>query len=133
MISELNIREILEQFIDDLNSCVDTHRLEDLLRGKDTLKEVDLGSKPEAWTRKHLIRRLLDAVRLEWEPEIYGRGSGYADFGITNLDIPVIGEVKSIKDLAALHYSQKVFEPREAAGQIQEDYDAWQAMIAKHC
>jgi glycerol kinase len=44
-----------------------------------------------------------------------------------------VGEFKSINDLASLHYSQKVFEPSEATGQIQEDYDAWQAMIAKHC
>ena len=44
-----------------------------------------------------------------------------------------VGEFKSINDLAALHYSQKVFEPSEAAGQVQEYYDAWQAMIAKHC
>ena len=44
-----------------------------------------------------------------------------------------VGEFKSINDLASLHYSQKVFEPSEAAGQIQEGYDAWQAMIAKHC
>jgi glycerol kinase len=44
-----------------------------------------------------------------------------------------VGEFKSINDLAALHYSQKVFEPSEAAEQIQENHDAWQAMIAKHC
>ena len=44
-----------------------------------------------------------------------------------------VGEFKSISDLASLHYGQKVFEPSEAAGQIQEDYDAWQAMIEKHC
>jgi len=44
-----------------------------------------------------------------------------------------VGEFQSINDLASLHYSQKVFEPSEAAGQIQEDYGAWQAMIAKHC
>jgi glycerol kinase len=44
-----------------------------------------------------------------------------------------IGEFKSINDLSALRYSHKVFEPSEATGQIQEDYDAWQEMIAKHC
>lgn len=99
MISKSNIREILEQFIDDLNSSVDTHRLEELIRGKDSIREVDVGSKPEPWTRKHLIRKLLDAVKLEWEPEIYGRGKGYPDFGITNLDVPVIGEDKSINKI----------------------------------
>jgi glycerol kinase len=44
-----------------------------------------------------------------------------------------VGEFKSINDLSALHYSQKVFEPSEATEQIQENYVAWQAMIAKHC
>jgi glycerol kinase len=44
-----------------------------------------------------------------------------------------IGEFKSINDLAARHYRQKVYEPSQAAEQIQESYDVWQAMIAKHC
>mgnify|MGYP007026969902 FL=1 len=42
-----------------------------------------------------MIRPLLDASGLEWEPEIHGGGEGYPDFGINNLDILVIGEDKS--------------------------------------
>ena len=96
MSSPTEVRSILEGFLDDLNEKVDTHRLEELLKGEGTLQGPDVGSKPESWTRKHLIRPLLDASGLEWEPEIHGGGEGYPDFGITNLDILVIGEDKSI-------------------------------------
>ena len=44
-----------------------------------------------------------------------------------------VGEFKSINDLASLDFGQKPFEPGEETEQIQADYDAWQAMIAKHC
>ena len=84
MPSESDIQSVLESFVNDLNSCVDTHRLETLLNGRDTLKGSDVDSKPESWTRKHLIRPLLDSMELEWEPELYGKGRGYPDFGITN-------------------------------------------------
>jgi len=94
-----DLMSILENFVDDLNSCVNTHRLEELLNGDDILKGADVGSKPEPWTRKHLIEKLLDMASLEWEPEIYGKGQGYPDFGITNLDIVVIGEDKSINKI----------------------------------
>jgi glycerol kinase len=44
-----------------------------------------------------------------------------------------VGEYKSINDLASLDFGQKAFEPGEETEQIQEYYDAWQAMIARHC
>lgn len=97
MSSPGEVSSILEQFVDDLHTQIDTaHRLEDLLHGQESLTGADVGSKPEAWTRKHLIRPLLNASSLEWEPEIHGGGEGYPDFGLTNLDVLVIGEDKSI-------------------------------------
>lgn len=96
MSSPSEIRSILEDFVGDLHDKVDTHRLEELLKGEDSMTGADVGSKPESWTRKHLIRPLLDESGLEWEPEIHGGGEGYPDFGVTNLDILVIGEEKSI-------------------------------------
>lgn len=99
MSSPGEIRSILESFVDDLNDKVDAHRLEELLKGDDTMTGPDTGSKPESWTRKHLIRPLLVASGLEWEPEIHGGGEGYPDFGVTNLDIVVIGEDKSINKI----------------------------------
>lgn len=98
MPSSNDIRSILEGFVDDLYAKVDAHRLEDLLQGEEVMTGGDVGSKPESWTRKHLIRPLLDECDLEWEPEIHGKGEGYPDFGITNLDILVIGEDKPINN-----------------------------------
>lgn len=95
------VRSLLEDFVEDLYSHVESHRLEELLQGEAELKGADIGSKPEPWTRKHLIRPLLEAVDLEWEPEIHGKGEGYPDFGITNLDVPVIGEDKAINGIEA--------------------------------
>lgn len=116
--SAAEVRSALEDFIDDLNSKVDTHRLEELLNGDATLDGGrDIGSKPEAWTRKHLIRKLLQAVDLEWEPEIHGGGEGYPDFGITNLDVLVIGEDKSINKIEEAKEDVKQYLNNRAASQ----------------
>lgn len=92
------IRSILEQFVTDLNEKLSGQRLEEILKGKDTPTEAELGSLPEPWTRKHLIRPLIEATDLDWEPELHGGGEGYPDFGITNLDTKVIGEDKKINE-----------------------------------
>ena len=94
-----NVLSVLENFVDDLNNQVDIHRLEEILQGQDTITGADVGSKPEPWTRHHLIRPLLQAVDLEYEPEIHGQGEGYPDFGIMKLDLLVIGEDKSINKI----------------------------------
>lgn len=90
------IRSILEQFVTDLDAKLTIQRLEAVLKGDDTPTEAELGSLPEAWTRRHLIRPLIEAVGLYWEPELHGGGEGYPDFGITNLDTKVIGEDKRL-------------------------------------
>jgi len=110
-----DVRAVLESFIDALGKCVDAHRLEELLQGSDTLKGSDIGSMPEPWTRKHLIRRLLDVTGLEWEPEIYGKGEGYPDFGLTNLEVKVIGEDKSINKIADAEDEVKKYLNNKAA------------------
>jgi hypothetical protein len=56
---------------------------------------ADVSSKPESWTRKHLIRHF-DEVGLGLEPEIHGGGEGYTSCGVKNLDILIIGEEKLI-------------------------------------
>jgi type I restriction-modification system DNA methylase subunit len=94
--SPSEIRSILEQFVEDLDDKLSTQRLEEVLRGDDTPKEAELGSQPEPWTRRHLIRPLIEAADLYWEPELHGGGEGYPDFGITNLDTKVIGEDKAL-------------------------------------
>ena len=90
------VRSILEDFVDDLDAELDPQRLEEVLRGEDTPTSAELGSQPEPWVRRHLIRPLLDETELYWENEIHGGGEGYPDFGITNLDVKVIGEDKKL-------------------------------------
>jgi hypothetical protein len=116
MVTVTDIRSILEAYIDELNSHVDVHKLEDLLKGEGHITSHDVGSKPEDWTRNHLIRKLLTVVNLEIEPEIYGRGEGYPDFGITNLSIPVIGEDKAINNFEeAVEDIKKYLDSRAAS------------------
>jgi hypothetical protein len=67
-----------------------------VLTGEDSPTSAELGSQPEPWVRRHLIRPLLDETDLYWENEIHGGGEGYPDFGITNLDVKVIGEDKKL-------------------------------------
>jgi type I restriction-modification system DNA methylase subunit len=114
------VRSILEQFVDDLNSSVEAHRLEELLEGRDSMEGPDVGSKPESWTRKHLIRPLLDISDLEWEPEIHGGGEGYPDFGINNLDVLVIGEDKSINKVDEAEEEVKEYLNNRAASRDAE-------------
>ena len=90
------IRSILEDFVDDLDDHLSPQKLEKTLQGDYNPDTPDLGSQPEPWIRRHLIRPLLEEVNLYWEPEIHGGGEGYPDFGITNLDVKVIGEDKKI-------------------------------------
>lgn len=90
------IRSILEDFVDDLDDHLSPQKLEKTLQGDYSPDTPDLGSQPEPWIRRHLIRPLLEEVNLYWEPEIHGGGEGYPDFGITNLDVKVIGEDKKI-------------------------------------
>jgi len=93
------VRKVLEDFVDALHDKVGAHRLEELLQGHDSPTGAELGSQPEPWTRRHLIRPLLDISELDWEPELHGGGEGYPDFGINNLDILVIGEDKSLNKI----------------------------------
>lgn len=79
MNSPSEVRSVLEQFVDDLNNKLSPQRLEEVLRGDASPDGAELGSKPEPWNRKHLIRPLIEAVGLEWEPEIHGGGEGYPD------------------------------------------------------
>ncbi|MDL0128442.1 DNA methyltransferase, partial [Halobacterium salinarum] len=111
------VRSTLTEFVDELEEKIDTHRLEDILSGDGSLTSADLGSKPESWTRKHLIRPLLDDVRLEWEPEIHGGGEGYPDFGLENLDVLVIGEDKPVNAIGEAEDDVKEYLNNRAASQ----------------
>lgn len=113
--SPSDIRAVLEGFVDDLHAAVDAHTLEAVLRDQETLTGATVGSKPEPWVRKHLIRPLLDAAGLEWEPEVHGGGEGYPDFGVTNLDVPVIGEDKPLNAVDAAKSDVQAYLNNRAA------------------
>lgn len=78
------LRGVLEDFVDDLNRRLTVHELEEVLDENVTrrLTSDDLGLDdsdftgyaPERWTESHLIDDILDAMRLDWEPQPYGRG-----------------------------------------------------------
>lgn len=110
-----DVRSVLEEFVTDLDEKLDDQRLEAVLRGDDSPTEAELGSLPEPWTRRHLIRPLLDAVGLYWEPEIHGGGEGYPDFGVTNLDVMVIGEDKKLNRSEAADEDVEAYLNNKAA------------------
>lgn len=112
-----NIRDTLTDFVDELEDKLDAHRLEEILNGNGSLTGAELGSKPEPWTRKHLIRPLLSDAGLEWEPEIHGGGEGYPDFGIENLDVLVIGEDKPVNAIEEAEEDVKDYLNNRAASQ----------------
>jgi glycerol kinase len=77
-----------------------------------------------------LMQRIADLLRVKTVhiglQEVSALGTAY----MAGLEV---GEYKSINDLAALNFGQKAFEPGEETEQIQANYNAWQAMIDKHC
>ena len=117
MVSVTEVKTVLDTFVDELHSHVNAHELEDLLKGNIQLKSSVIGSQPEAWTRQHLIRKILDAVGLVYENEAYGRGKGFPDFIIKNLKTPVIGEDKPINNIESAEEDIKGYlDSRGASG-----------------
>ena len=100
------VRSVLEDFLDVLTDTVsDSHKVERVLSGSDTLTISDLNNRPEEWTEGNLIWPIIEAVGLNREP---GRpASQRAAAGTTQREAPdfrlveqdgefvVIGENKS--------------------------------------
>jgi hypothetical protein len=100
------IRSVIENFLDELASTVsDTHKVERVLAGNDTLTIDDLNNRPEDWTEGNLIWPLIKIVGLNREP---GRPASYRqaaetsqtempDFRLVEMDgeFVAIGETKS--------------------------------------
>lgn len=62
-------RSVLEDFLDKLAGAVsDTHKIERVLSGSDTLTISDLDNQPEEWTEGNLIWPLIESVGLNREP-----------------------------------------------------------------
>ena len=64
-----SIQSVIEEFLDELATTVsDTHKIERVLSGNDTLTINDLNNQPEEWTEGNLIWPLIEAVGLNREP-----------------------------------------------------------------
>lgn len=101
-----SLRSVLEGFLDELaNTVSDSHKVERVLSGADTLTIAELNNQPEEWTEGHLIWPLIEVVGLNREP---GRPASHRsaaggiqreapDFRLVEQDgeFVVIGENKS--------------------------------------
>ncbi|MFB6199537.1 MAG: Eco57I restriction-modification methylase domain-containing protein [Candidatus Nanohaloarchaea archaeon] len=103
--SELNdeIRDILTDFLDDLNEKVDVHTLEDVIKGEESdLSSNDLRQSPEPYTEQMLIWPIIDALGLEKTIRPFAEGGDrgeWPDFRIDNLDKELIGENKPVNNI----------------------------------
>ena len=63
------LRSVIEDFLDELASAVsDSHKVERVLAGDETLTISDLSNQPEEWTEGNLIWPLIKAVGLNRQP-----------------------------------------------------------------
>lgn len=90
------IKNVLENFIAKADSKLNTHEIEQLIRGDKTLEgKGEIGNEPEAWTEGNLIWPLLDTLGLDKDPRPYGFEDDRPDFELLNVGESVIGENKS--------------------------------------
>jgi len=105
-----SLRSVIEDFLDELSDTVsDTHTVERVLSGAETLTIADLNNQPEEWTEGNLIWPLIEAVGLNREPgrpasqrSVAGTTQREApDFRLVERDgdLVVIGENKSPNQL----------------------------------
>jgi len=114
-----SVRDVLADFLRNLESEVGTHDLERILRGeKDTITRAELGHGPEAWTENNLIWPLLRVVGLEKEVRPFGDGNKQSlpDFEITNLGKEVLGENKPPNNIEDAVSDIKEYLDRKSLG-----------------
>jgi len=96
------VHRVLNGFLHDLDSQISDQEFENLLFGKTRLTDVELGYKPEAYTRLNLVEPLIQAVHLEYQLEPRSEGVSrkrWPDFEITSTAIPYIGEIKAMNTI----------------------------------
>lgn len=121
-VSEL--REVLEDFVDDLEERLDAHELEDVLRRGRELTSRDLGLDdsdfagyaPERWVENHLIDDTLDALGFSWEPQPYGLDDDRPDFEVRGLEVSMMGENKSLNKIEAAEKDLRAYLRNKAIG-----------------
>lgn len=104
MSAPTTVRDVIEDYVDDLHSRLSTNDFEGVLNGeRDDLTSRVLGSKPETHVQSELIYPLLNALDLEHTEEPYGSGGGtdderdivWPDFELDTTSEYVIGENKA--------------------------------------
>ncbi|MGB9950874.1 hypothetical protein ACOZ4F_00495 (plasmid) [Haloarcula marismortui] len=98
----LAVNRVLDEFLATLADDVSKRAFKRLLFGKQTLGDVDLGYKPETYTRFNLVEPLLTAIDLEYQLEPRSTDINrdrWPDIKLTSSAIPYIGEVKALNDI----------------------------------
>ncbi len=98
----LAVNRVLDEFLATLAEDVSKRAFKRLLFGKQTLGDVDLGYKPETYTRFNLVEPLLTAIDLEYQLEPRSTDINrdrWPDIKLTSSAIPYIGEVKALNDI----------------------------------
>jgi hypothetical protein len=102
--SDSRISSTISKFVDDISSRVSRQKIKKLIFSQKSLhpSEINVGFKPEAYTRHNLVHPLLSAAGLEFQPEPRGgrERDTYPDFIITNTIVPILGEVKPVNRLS---------------------------------
>lgn len=101
-VATVAVNRVLDEFLATLADDVSKRVFRRLLFGKQTLGDVDLGYKPETYTRYNLVEPLLTAIDLEYQLEPRSADINrdrWPDFKLTSSAIPYIGEVKALNDV----------------------------------
>jgi hypothetical protein len=112
---------IIEEFLDELaDSISDTHKLERVLSGSETLSIADLNNQPEEWTEGNLIWPLIEAVGLNREP---GRpASQRSAAGTTQREAPDFRLVEREGDLVVIGENKSPNKVDLAEEELVTDY-----------
>lgn len=121
---EERVRDVAEEYVDELHDKLSTQDMEAVLNGqKDDLTSRDLGSKPETHVQNNLIYPLLEAVGLEYTEEPYGGGGGedgrdivWPDFELDGIIEYTIGENKAPNNIDESHQQVLDYLDRRSIG-----------------
>jgi len=100
-----NLVACIEAFLDEFERRdVPTERLSAVIEDGDELQGEDIGQQPERFVEDHLVFPVLDVLGYEVTPRpnsvAVGDEDEYPDFRVDNLSESVIGENKSVNDVA---------------------------------